>query len=74
MRTTLERKLAQKEKEEKEEKMRKMAQQAREERAGIRHAAKKDDQEARDRDQLRRDRLEEHRRSDFISLYFCKQF
>lgn len=63
MRATLERKLAQKEKEEKEEKLRKMAQKARDERAGIRQETKKDDNvDARERDQLRRDRLEERRR------------
>lgn len=63
MRATLERKVAQKEKEEKEQKMRVMAQKAREERAGIKRDTKSTaDTEVAERDELRREKLEERRR------------
>jgi len=68
MRATLERKLAQKEKEEKEQKMRVMAQKAREERAGIRRDVKSDaNDDAIERDELRREKLEERRRDRNIA-------
>ena len=61
MRTTLEKKLAQKEKEAKESKLRELAQRAREERAGIRSGGAKDDTEA-ERDDLRKERHQERAR------------
>ena len=60
MRTTLEKKLAQKEKEEKEARLRELAQAARNERAGIRSGAK-DDTEM-ERDELRNERHRERAR------------
>ncbi|GBM08550.1 SNW domain-containing protein 1 [Araneus ventricosus] len=63
MRSQLEKKLAQKEKEKKEENLRKLAQQAREQRAGIRSqpAAEKDD-EVRERESLRYERHKDRQR------------
>jgi len=61
MRTTLEKKLAQKEKEAKESKLRELAQRAREERAGIRSGGAKDETEA-ERDDLRNERHRERAR------------
>lgn len=66
MRSQMERKLAQKEKEKKEENLRQLAQKAREERAGIRPAADEDDDddddEAKERNQLRHERQKERQR------------
>jgi len=60
MRATLEKKLAQKEKEAKESKLRELAQKAREERAGIRTTAKDDAEK--ERDDLRNERHKERAR------------
>ncbi|GFW21333.1 SNW domain-containing protein 1 [Trichonephila clavipes] len=68
MRSQLEKKLAQKEKEKKEEHLRKLAQQAREQRAGIRTqtGAEKDD-ELRERESLRYERHKERQRDRNIA-------
>jgi SNW domain-containing protein 1 len=60
MRAQMEKKMAQRDKEKKEEGLRLLAQKAREERAGIRREDK--DDEARERDDLRRDRQKERQR------------
>merc|ERR1719336_3249088 len=60
MRASLEKKLAQKEKEAKESKLRELAQKAREERAGIRTSSK--DEGERERDELRNERHKERAR------------
>jgi len=68
MRTQLEKKLAQKEKEKKEEQLRKLAQQAREKRAGIKNqSVAEKDEEVRERDMLRYDRQRERQRDRNIS-------
>ncbi|KFD70647.1 hypothetical protein M514_11260 [Trichuris suis] len=67
MRSQLERRLAQKEKEEKEERMRMMAQKAREERAGLRKEAKHEDEDVKERDNLRYERLQARRRERNIA-------
>uniref|UniRef100_A0A672ZD48 SNW domain-containing protein 1 n=1 Tax=Sphaeramia orbicularis TaxID=375764 RepID=A0A672ZD48_9TELE len=61
MRAQVEKKMAQKEKEKKEEKLRELAQMARDRRAGIKSHGDKggDDGEARERDEIRRDRRQE---------------
>jgi len=60
MRTSLEKKMAQKEKEAKENKLRELAQRAREERAGIKSSSK--DDEEKERDELRYERHKERAR------------
>lgn len=60
-RSNLEKKLASKKKEENESKLRELAQKAREERAGIRSASKKDDDE-KERDELRQERHRDRQR------------
>lgn len=68
MRTQLEKKLAQKEKEKKEEHLRKLAQQARDARAGIRTLSQAEkDEELRERDVLRYDRQRERQRDRNIA-------
>ncbi|KAF7490601.1 SNW domain-containing protein 1 [Sarcoptes scabiei] len=64
MRSQMERKLAQKEKEKKEENLRQLAQKAREERAGIRPAANSSDsdEDVRERDIIRQERRKERQR------------
>lgn len=63
LRAKMERQRAQKEKEEKEETLRKLAQKAREERAGIRnYSDDEEDDEYRERNQLRQDRNKERQR------------
>ncbi|XP_046338629.1 SNW domain-containing protein 1-like [Haliotis rufescens] len=61
MRAQIEKKMAQKEKEKKEESLRMLAQRAREERAGIRRADERDEEEV-ERNELRRDRQKERQR------------
>ncbi|XP_055496154.1 LOW QUALITY PROTEIN: SNW domain-containing protein 1 [Leucoraja erinacea] len=56
MRAQVERKMAQKEKEKKEEKLRELAQIARERRAGIKTHIEKDENETRERDEIRHER------------------
>ena len=63
LRAKMERQRAQKEKEEKEENLRKLAQKAREERAGIRnYSDDEEDDDYRERNQLRQDRNKERQR------------
>lgn len=66
MRSQMERKLAQKEKEKKEENLRQLAQKAREERAGIRTTANEDDSEddedVKERNMIRHERQKERQR------------
>eukprot|EP00102_Acyrthosiphon_pisum_P019783 XP_016656993.1 PREDICTED: SNW domain-containing protein 1-like [Acyrthosiphon pisum] len=62
MRSQLEKKMAQKEKEKKEEHLRAMAQKAREERAGIRLPGSAKNDESRERDQLRLERQKDRAR------------
>ncbi|XP_069772120.1 SNW domain-containing protein 1 isoform X1 [Narcine bancroftii] len=59
MRAQVERKMAQKEKEKKEEKLRELAQIARERRAGIKTHIEKEENETRERDEIRHDRRKE---------------
>ncbi|KAG8190087.1 hypothetical protein JTE90_006027 [Oedothorax gibbosus] len=68
MRSQLEKKLAQKEKEKKEEHLRKLAQQAREQRAGIRTTSQaQPNHEAVERDQLRQERHKDRQRERNIA-------
>ncbi|XP_021005987.1 SNW domain-containing protein 1-like [Mus caroli] len=67
MRAQLEKKKAQREKEKHEEKLREMAQRARERRAGMKPHGKKEDGEARERDQVRHDRQKERQRDRNLS-------
>lgn len=67
-RATLEKKLAQKEKEKKEENLRQLAQKARDERAGIRsQASGRDDVDMREREQMRYDRHKDRQRDRNIA-------
>ncbi|MFH4974650.1 hypothetical protein AB6A40_001359 [Gnathostoma spinigerum] len=68
-RAQMERRVAQNKKAEQEEKMRLMAQKARQERAAMKKSHEDDaaNQEARERDLIRRDRLDEHRRERNIA-------
>ncbi|GCC35660.1 SNW domain-containing protein 1 [Chiloscyllium punctatum] len=59
MRAQVERKMAQKEKEKKEEKLRELAQIARERRAGIKTHIEKEENETRERDEIRHERRKE---------------
>jgi SNW domain-containing protein 1 len=64
MRSALEKKLAQKEKEEKEDRMRRLAQKARNERQGIRTVGEEyeaEEEDVKERDELRRERQDERR-------------
>ncbi|KAG8562005.1 hypothetical protein GDO81_015558 [Engystomops pustulosus] len=67
MRAQVERKMAQKEKEKKEEKLRELAQIARERRAGIKSHAEKEDNEARERDEIRDNRRKERQHERNLS-------
>lgn len=67
MRAQVERKMAQKEKERHEEKLRELAQKARERRAGIKTHVEKEDGEARERDEIRRDRRKERQHDRNLS-------
>uniref|UniRef100_A0A0N5ANQ3 SKIP_SNW domain-containing protein n=1 Tax=Syphacia muris TaxID=451379 RepID=A0A0N5ANQ3_9BILA len=68
-RAQMERRLAQNKKNEQEEKMRQMAQKARQERYQLKKVQETESEslEARERDQIRRDRLDEHRRERNIA-------
>lgn len=67
MRAQLEKKLAQKEKEKKEEHLRQLAQKAREERAGIRTQGVTDNEDVRERNQLRYERHKDRQRDRNIA-------
>ena len=68
MRAQLEKKLAQKEKEKKEDHLRQLAAEAREKRAGIsRQAAAEKDDDAKERDDIRRQRHQERQRERNIA-------
>uniref|UniRef100_A0A8C5R373 SNW domain-containing protein 1 n=1 Tax=Leptobrachium leishanense TaxID=445787 RepID=A0A8C5R373_9ANUR len=67
MRAQVERKMAQKEKEKKEEKLRELAQMARDRRAGIKSHAEKEDNEARERDEIREIRRKERQHDRNLS-------
>ncbi|XP_036592293.1 SNW domain-containing protein 1-like [Trichosurus vulpecula] len=67
MRTQVERKMAQKEKEKQEEKLREMAQKARETRAAIRSHEEKEHGEARERDEIRHNRRKDRQRDRNLS-------